>query len=272
MRMREPGINAPGPRRRHRVRFRAEARTMGLLSWMRKPMIVELAGATDSGKGRSHNEDAFGIDAVHRCAVIADGMGGLARGEVASRLVVDSVLAAIGQGERVASALSHAHRAIQALGAAPNGERMGATAVAVSFGGRHAQITWMGDSRAYLFRDGKLEQLTKDHSFVQELVDAGAITQAEAEKHPNRNVVTRAVGIADAEARAPAQVRVEVRTGDRILLCTDGLHGYLPSEKIVDELRNGASNSQVPHRLIERTLAESEAGDNITVICAQVQG
>jgi serine/threonine protein phosphatase PrpC len=245
---------------------------MGLLSFLRKPMTVELAGATDAGKSRSHNEDAFGIDPVHRCAVIADGMGGLARGEVASRLVVDAVLAAVGRGERVAAALSQAHKAIQEMGAAPSGERMGATAVAVTFRGRHAQITWMGDSRAYLFRDGKLEQLTKDHSFVQELIDAGAITSAEAEKHPNRNVVTRAVGIADPEQRDPAQLRVEMRAGDRILLCSDGLHGYLGRDKIVDELRNGAATTQIPHRLIERTLTESDAGDNITVVCAQVQG
>ena len=245
---------------------------MGWLDFLRKPVALELAGATDAGKSRSHNEDAFGIDTVNRCAVIADGMGGLARGEVASRLVVDSVIAAVGRGERVARALTQAHRAIQELSAAPAGERMGATAVAVTFRGRQAQITWMGDSRAYLFRDGKLEQLTKDHSFVQELIDAGAITKAEAEKHPNRNVVTRAVGIADPEQRDPAQMRVDVRAGDRILLCTDGLHGYLAQDKILEELRNGATAAQLPHRLIERTLNESDAGDNITVICAQVQG
>ncbi len=245
---------------------------MRLLSWIKKPAAVQLAGATDAGKSRSHNEDAFGIDAPHRCAVIADGMGGLARGEVASRLVVDSVLAAVGRGDRVAAALAQAHRKIQELSAAPTGERMGATAVAVMFRGREAQITWMGDSRAYLFRAGNLEQLTKDHSFVQELIDAGAITKAEAEKHPNRNVVTRAVGIADPTDREPAQMRVDLRDGDRILLCTDGLHGYLAQDKIVEELSNGAAAADLPRRLIERTLAESEAGDNITVICAQVQG
>jgi serine/threonine protein phosphatase PrpC len=245
---------------------------MGLLDWIRKPVAVQLSGATDAGKSRSHNEDAFGIDAPHRCAVIADGMGGLARGEVASRLVVDSVLAAVGRGQRVASALSLAHRQIQELAAAPSGERMGATAVAMTFRGREAQITWMGDSRAYLFRDGKLEQLTKDHSFVEELIDAGAITRAEAQTHPNRNVVTRAVGIPDPDSREPAQTRVDLRAGDRILLCTDGLHGYLAQDKIVEELRNGAATTELPHRLIQRTLDESDAGDNITVICAQVQG
>jgi PPM family protein phosphatase len=246
---------------------------MSLLDWIRrsKPVTVRLAGATHSGKSRSHNEDAFGIDAAHRCAVIADGMGGLARGEVASRLVVDSVLEAVGRGERVTMALSQAHRRILELGAAPNAERMGATAVAVTFRGFEAQITWMGDSRAYLWRDGTLEQLTKDHSFVQELIDAGAITRDEADSHPNRNVVTRAVGIADPVDRAPAQLRMDLRSGDKILLCTDGLHGYLPREKIVDELRNGAGDSNLPARLIQRTLAESEAGDNITVIYAQVQ-
>jgi len=237
-----------------------------------KPMDVQLAGATHSGKARAYNEDAFGVDAERRCAVIADGMGGLARGEVASRLVVDSVLAAVGRGDRIAAALAQAHKKIQEISAAPTGERMGATAVAVTFRGREAQITWMGDSRAYLFREGKLEQLTKDHSFVQELIDAGAITRAEAEKHPNRNVVTRAVGIADSAEREPAQMRVDLRDGDRILLCTDGLHGYLSQDKIVEELRNGTAAADLPQRLIQRTLAESEAGDNITVICAQVQG
>ncbi len=246
---------------------------MGLLDWIRrsKPVSVQLAGATHSGKSRSHNEDAYGLDAAHHCAVIADGMGGLARGEVASRVVVDSVLGAVGRGERVASALAQAHRRIQELSTAPSGERMGATAVAVTFDGGEAHITWMGDSRAYLWRDGQLTQLTKDHSFVQELIDAGAITRAEADQHPNRNVVTRAVGIADPAERAPAQLTMELRGGDRILLCTDGLHGYLPQEKIVEELRN-AGGSDLPDRLIRRALADTDAGDNITVVCAQVQG
>ena len=245
---------------------------MGLLQLLErvrgKPLAVQLSGATDPGKSRPHNEDAFGIDATQRCAVIADGMGGLARGEVASRLVVDGVLAAVGRGQRVAAALAQAHRQIQELGAAPNGERMGATAVAITFRAREAQITWMGDSRAYLFRDGRLDQLTKDHSFVQELIDAGAITQAEAERHPNRNVVTRAVGIADAANHEPSQLRVDLRAGDRILLCTDGLHGYLPHEKIVEEFRSGGSD--VAQRLIQRTLSDSDAGDNVTAICAMV--
>jgi PPM family protein phosphatase len=244
-----------------------------ILDWLTggKPLQVQLAGATHSGKARNHNEDAFGLDVVNRCAVIADGMGGLARGEVASRLVVDSVLSAVGRGERVASALSQAHHKIVELSSAPSGERMGATAVAVTFRGKEAQITWMGDSRAYLWRDGHLEQLTKDHSFVQELIDAGAITSAEAERHPNRNVVTRAVGIADPADRGPAQLRVDLRQGDRLLLCTDGLHGYLSRDKITQELRNGTASPDLPDRLIQRTLAESDAGDNITVVCAQVQ-
>jgi serine/threonine protein phosphatase PrpC len=247
---------------------------VGLLDWLRrsKPVNVQLTGATHAGKSRAHNEDAFGLDATHRCAVIADGMGGLARGEVASRLVVDSVLAAVGRGERVTSALSQAHRKIQELGSAPTAERMGATAVAVTFTGSEAQITWMGDSRAYLWRDGKLQQLTKDHSFVQNLIDAGAITESEAQKHPNRNVVTRAVGIADPAEREPAQVETALRRGDRILLCTDGLHGYLSADEIAEELRNGAAGASVPDRLIQRVLAESDAGDNVTVVCAQVLG
>jgi PPM family protein phosphatase len=182
------------------------------------------------------------------------------------------VLDAVGRGERVTSALSQAHRKIQALGSAPSAERMGATAVAVTFNGSEAQITWMGDSRAYLWRDGKLQQLTKDHSFVQDLIDAGAITESEAVKHPNRNVVTRAVGIADPAEREPAQLKTALRRGDRILLCTDGLHGYLSADQIAEELRNGAPAASVPDRLIQRVLAESDAGDNVTVICAQVQG
>lgn len=248
---------------------------MGLLGWIRragrKPANVLLSGATHSGKTRAHNEDAFGIDAARRCAVIADGMGGLARGEVASRVVVESVLAAVARGDGIGAALGQAHRRIQELATAPAGERMGATAVAVTFNGAEAQITWMGDSRAYLWRAGRLEQLTKDHSFVQELIDAGAITRSEAERHPNRNVVTRAVGIADPAERGPAQLRVDLRAGDRILLCTDGLHGYLPQARIAEELAADGTAADLPDRLIGRTLAESEAGDNITVVCAQVQ-
>ena len=237
---------------------------------MLKSSRVTLAGASHQGKLRDHNEDAFGIDPKRGVAIVADGVGGLDGGEVASRITVDSVLSAVGQGQSISDGIQLAHGKIIASADTKSGTHMASTAVAIAIGDRKVVVAWLGDSRAYLWRESQLEQLTKDHSFVQQLLDFGAIAPAEAEQHPNRNIVTRTVGQRDADVVEIDQLQVPIRDGDRLLLCTDGLSGYLTTEQISEELRTGGSDQTVAQRLIDRTLKDSDAGDNVTVICASV--
>jgi serine/threonine protein phosphatase PrpC len=237
----------------------------------RRQLNITIAGATHQGKQRDHNEDAFVVIEQQLSAAVADGMGGLARGEVASRMVVDILSESLQQGRGSAEAIQEAHRRIRDVSMAGT-DRMGSTAVALRIDGSTATLHWVGDSRGYLWRGGALKQVTKDHSFVEELIDAGAISAHEAETHPNRNVLTRAVGIRDTTEIKVDKVDVELQAGDCLLLCTDGLHGYLPLPLIVDSLKLGGGAAAIVQRLIERTLSDSEAGDNVTAVCAVVEG
>ncbi|HEY1077045.1 MAG TPA: protein phosphatase 2C domain-containing protein [Fontimonas sp.] len=236
-----------------------------------RPLKITLAGATHPGGHRDHNEDAYSVSAESCTAVIADGMGGLSRGEVASQMVVAVVNELLAKGSTASAGLLEAHKRIREASMANGGsERMGSTAVVLSINQTTARLNWIGDSRAYLWRDKTLKQITKDHSFVEELIDAGAISASEAETHPNRNVLTRAVGIRDTPDIKADETTVELQSGDHILMCTDGLHGYLPRDVIVDCLAQGGSAQDVVDRLIKHTLSDTEAGDNVTVICAVV--
>lgn len=232
---------------------------------------LAIAGGTDPGKQRDHNEDAYAICLAHRCAVVADGMGGLARGEVASRMTVDAVMEAIESGRSSEEGVSMAHQRIRDASLGAGQERMGSTAVVLSIEHDQATIRWVGDSRAYLWRGGALRLLTKDHSFVNELIDVGAISCEEAERHPNRHVLTRAVGIRETLDLRIDTVVQPLQRGDRLLLCSDGLHGYLPQESLIDCLRSAADAEAVIVRLIERTMRETAAEDNITAVCVVVE-
>lgn len=243
---------------------------------IRKPgpaalLRLKFAGATDTGKARRHNEDSFGCDDALRLAVVADGMGGLSGGDVASRLVVETVLDTV---RRVGAPTLGLDRANQRIldARATRGGPMGSTAVVLHVVGAEARINWVGDSRAYLWRDDELRRLTRDHSFVQELQDVGAITPNEAAVHPNRNIVTRAIGVAESADLKIDQTRLDLRAGDRLLLCTDGLHGYLGEAAIGDVLRETVDCDEIAGELVRRTLDRTEAGDNVTVVCVCVEG
>jgi serine/threonine protein phosphatase PrpC len=232
-------------------------------------MPLAVAGATHSGKSRAHNEDAYGFDAQHGVAVVADGMGGFERGEVASRIAVETVLAQAIAGRPLDAAFRAAHDEIRRLANPESKEKVGSTAVAAAVAGDTLHIAWAGDSRAYLLRSGALQRLTHDHSLVAELVRHGVITEAEAQTHPNRNVVTRGLGITlkdKARDEGPAEtLSLPLEPGDRLLLCTDGLHGFLPEPVIAEELA-GDALAEVAQRLVGRTLEETAAGDNVTAV------
>lgn len=233
-------------------------------------------GVTDTGRLRNQNEDAFLCETTRGVLLIADGMGGLARGDVASRQVVSSVSAALAAGQDLVDGLKAAHSALLRMTAEARGhEPMGSTAVALSwassFSASAVSVIWIGDSRAYRWRNGVLEQLTRDHSLVQDLLDMGAISAADAEHHPNRNVITRALGVYGDQPLQIDSAQVTVCPGDRLLLCSDGLSSFLPEARVCEVMAEGGDDEQTAKRLVQLTLDETRAGDNVTVICASVR-
>ena len=244
---------------------------------MRQTVTFTHAGRTDVGVIRSGNEDNFLMLPDEGLFVVADGMGGHAAGEVASEMAVSIIgqemAGAAGQAdEAVAERIRHAiHEANQAIFQRTLTEvdkrGMGTTATSMIVNGIHYLIGQVGDSRAYLFRDGHLVQLTKDHSYVQEQVDAGYLTPEQARTHPYSNVITRCVG-ANAEV-VPDVYLGTLRMDDVYLLASDGLTGMLEDQDLLAALETNAAPQQVVDMLIEE--ANRRGGlDNITVIVLRV--
>ena len=248
-------------------------------------MIVEVKAATDLGLRRPQNEDSHGewipSTAEERgrrgnLIVVADGMGGSRAGEVASRLAVDTVLRCYREapGEDLLEDLHHAvedaNRVVhQESVAHPEHSGMGTTCTAVVLRGADAFIAHVGDSRAYLIRDGEIRQLTRDHSLVAQLVRDGQLTPAQAKVDPRRNVVTRSVGVgAHVEIDADSVPGI-LRLGDTVLVCSDGLHGVVADE----ELKAAASRPDLGEGCREAIQLANDRGgpDNITVVLARVR-
>lgn len=253
-------------------------------------ITVTSAVATHPGLRREGNEDASCVRADLGLYVVADGMGGHAAGEVASRLAVETIESVISDtqtadlsstwpfpydtstsldGNRLKAAFQMANRRLtSAMGENDDLRGMATTAVALLIGPEGMTAGHVGDSRAYRLRDGRLTGLTEDHSWVNEQVRAGLMSDADARRHPWRNVVTRA--ITGGDDPVPELATVECRTGDRLLLCSDGLSSVVANEQILTLL-----SAQQPLQTICSTLitAANDAGgpDNITVILLQVE-
>ncbi len=233
---------------------------------------LRIAGDTHVGKVRKANEDALIVEPRLGLYAVLDGMGGANAGDVASRTARDAirdyVLArrgAMSPRELLEGALrgggTAVHRAAQGSRALHG---MGTTVVACLVGeGGHAVIGHVGDSRAYLLRDGRLQALTRDHTIVEELVDRGLLPAAEAERHPYKNVLSRNLG-ARPETRVDL-LELEIRGGDRILLCSDGLYGYAAVDAIQYLLGSGDPPEHVCRDLIELAL-RGGGGDNVSAI------
>ena len=223
-----------------------------------------LAGfATDIGRVRQGNEDCYLVETP--LFAVADGMGGHRGGEVASHLALDTVEAMHLRGEgTLGDQVREANRAVfKRSGEDRNVAGMGTTLTAALVQGDGLHLAHVGDSRAYLFRAGSLRQLTEDHTLVDRMVKAGEITRAEAEVHPHRNVVTRALGT-EPEIAVDEQ-SVALMGGDRILLCSDGLTGMVTEDQIQAILETTDEPQQAADRLIR---AANRAGgiDNITAV------
>lgn len=241
-----------------------------MTEWENKPRYRS-ASATHVGAVRKLNEDSLLDNPSVGLWVIADGAGGHAAGDYASQTLVAGLkriapqqsamdlLTAVRQQIEIANANLRAY-------AANEGIDMTATTVAVLLCfGQHYAAVWAGDSRVYLLRDGDLRQVTRDHSAVQELVDAGAITPEEALHHPHRNVVTRAVGAAGTIEVDMVQDRV--RPNDIFLLCSDGLGKVISDEEVATALQSMASDA-VPDYLVETALTRA-VPDNISVVVVE---
>jgi protein phosphatase len=229
---------------------------------------------------RSGNEDNFfaDADADHGIFVVADGMGGHAAGEVASEMAVQIVareLAAVRDvteataRERVMTSLLMANRAIyERMLSESDKQGMGTTVSALVLSHGHYLIGQVGDSRVYLLRDGLLTQLTKDHSYVQEQVDAGFLTPEQARYHPYSNVITRCVGAG--EQVQPDVYAGELRVGDVLLVASDGLTGMVDDRRLQQLLLARST----PRRIVDALIADANGRgglDNITAIVVRVE-
>lgn len=230
------------------------------------------AAQTHVGLKRKVNEDAILALPEHHIWLVSDGMGGHQAGDFASSLIVDSVASlpvSLDPTEKMhglRDKIQGAHRAIQAETAARGGGTIGATVAALVLANGHFLCLWAGDSRIYRLRDGVIEMLTCDHSAVADYVLAGKMDWDEAEQHPHSNAITRAVGVG--EELELDKVRGIVETGDRFLICSDGLTKYATFPILQDVLSNTPLET-VGDRLLQIAL-DGGGADNISHIVVDV--
>lgn len=229
-------------------------------------LVTVSAGASHVGCRRKLNEDAYLVRPEAGMWAVCDGVGGHDAGEVASRSIVTS-LAALTPPGTASALLAEVRAAVTRVNsqlrfkAGPDRTIASTTVILLAFGD-HFACLWAGDSRIYRLRDGKLTQISRDHSLVQDMVDKGMITPEQAEHHPRGNVVTRAVGAADTIMLDKVNDRIQ--PGDLFLLCSDGLSKVVAQERIVAALTGHPVDAAVD-KLIEAAL-EAGAPDNVTVV------
>jgi len=219
---------------------------------------------TDVGRGRPENEDSHLVDPEDGLYAVADGMGGHRAGEVASATAIDALKTAYLGGQRLDEAVGAANAAVFAKAAEDAALRgMGTTLTAIALHDSTAELGHVGDSRAYLMRDGAVTQVTEDHSLVEQLVREGRLTPEEAQNHPQRAIITRALGV-DVDVQVDTY-RIDLKPGDRLLICSDGLTNMLSDDTIAQTLRRHADPQQAADTLVD--MANQAGGDdNITVV------
>ena len=250
---------------------------------------VEIFGLTDRGRVREHNEDFIGSNPELGLAVLADGMGGLRAGEVASMMAVELITSEL-QGAlpnvdssqnddesgysveslAIGAAITKANATIyQVAQTQPQCAGMGTTLVTLLFYDNRVTVAHVGDSRLYRYRQGDLEQVTSDHSLIQELIDRGFYTPEQARKSANRNIVTRALGIAPS---VDFDVQEEIALkGDIFLLCSDGLSDMLEDDAIRELIRVNEKDLRSAARMLIERANENGGRDNVSVVLARVQ-
>ena len=247
-------------------------------------MIYKFCAHTDPGQARTNNEDSVSFDETTRVGVLADGMGGYNAGEIASGMAtafIKSELARwLSEAGQQANPLeikrameicvANANRSIfNASRANPQYSGMGTTLVVGVFQDGKLVLGHVGDSRCYRMRDNVLMQITKDHSLLQEQIDAGLLTPEQAQTAPNKNLVTRALGVEDTVMLEVNEHRIE--PGDIYLMCSDGLSDMMQDEAIAKILQNGTSLTQMAAELVA-SANQNGGRDNITVLLTQASG
>lgn len=223
------------------------------------------------GTVRKVNEDACLNRPARGLWAVADGMGGHSAGDVASRKVIDALdrlpaeesLAAVAAG--IEDALREANRELLQLAHDSDKHTIGSTVAVLALRGRHALCVWAGDSRIYRLRKGRFEQLTQDHAMVEDMVEVGLITRAEAENHPQANRITRAVGAMD-ELFVDMDIHA-VNPGDRFLICSDGLYKDTSDAELGKLLRDKGDTAKAAVDLA----LEHNARDNVTVVTISIE-
>ncbi|MCL0047602.1 Stp1/IreP family PP2C-type Ser/Thr phosphatase [Dehalococcoidia bacterium] len=247
-------------------------------------MQINIKSATSVGNVRDHNEDDYITLTAHEneipfdaLLVVADGMGGHAAGEVASRLTIEKIVEALSQPDRslegnefgafLTSMLKDVNSQVWEAGQEPIHRGMGTTCTLAAIRETQLFLSQVGDSRAYLLRAGDLHQLTTDHSWVEEAVAQGMLTPEQARVHPNRNVITRAIGIhPTVEVDTTA---MPIQEGDTLLICSDGLNSMIDDDKIKTILKSNQID-EVCQELIKGA-NDSGGHDNTTVIVAVIE-
>lgn len=234
-------------------------------------LTLRTGAASHPGLHRPTNQDSW--YAGDHLVVVADGVGGVAGGEVASAAVIAAIAPCDTPdegGDRwtgLRAALAEATaRIARAAGADPALSGMGSTLTALRFTGGQVQVLHVGDSRAYRLRAAELVRLTTDDTYVQHLVEQGLLAAEDAETHPHRHMVTRVVS---ADPVEPSQALAEVRAGDRYLVCSDGLTDAVPTDEVAEVLRAGPTPESCATELVERAL-RAGGPDNVTVLVTDV--
>jgi protein phosphatase len=234
-------------------------------------MIGQVAKLTDTGRKRRRNEDAYVVQPP--LFAVADGMGGAQAGEVASKLakaaLEDTDPGALSGPERVNSLIQEANRRVhERSNADPATSGMGTTMTVALVEGNSVAIGHVGDSRAYLVRDGRLEQLTEDHSLVNELLKSGKLSPEEAETHPQRSVITRAVGT-DPDVDVDS-FTIDAQDGDIFVICSDGLTDMVDDHDILDVIEHNLRDLDRAARELVSAANRGGGEDNITVVAFEI--
>jgi len=226
---------------------------------------MRVVGISQGHIGEGPNEDAIGWNEAKTLAFVADGVGGSAKGEVASGLVKQVFEAAGAQTDLKHLAMTAHARIREAAADKLESKGMASTLVSVGIKGNEASVVWVGDSRAYLWRKDGLKRLTKDHSFAEIARDEESLTETQVRRHPGHNMILQALG---RDTPDPSETRIRLRNKDRLLLCSDGLSGCMRDDEIAQVLRSQATFDSLPPILVAAAVAAGSK-DDISIVLVE---
>ncbi len=229
-------------------------------------MKITIGHTTHPGIKRDHNEDTYGVNNPKQIFLVADGMGGHDHGEIASALARDNILLGMQNNMPLEQAILNANQEIINSSLEKTGDLpMGTTVVILKLENDKFDCAWVGDSRAYVYQNKALQAISSDHSYVQELVDQKLISAEQARSHPHRNVVTQALGVTDNSEIKVANSQGQFQSGDKFLLCSDGLTEEVDDQAIEAIMSQDMHPKELADQLLIKAL-ENGGSDNITVL------